>query len=187
MAESERLSGLQSHKDVVDVRPYSNLLRLIRAIIVIGVILILAVLIAWPQLSSIETSPLSAEDVKALKQAETENTLLRPVFNSTDSKGNPMVITADQAKQYRDADNIVILNAPQAQLSTDGGTPVHIQANSGIFDQNTETLELNEDIILDMDQGTITGGKLLIDQQKQTITFQGQTKAVIHNKKTDHP
>jgi hypothetical protein len=183
MVDQDRLSGLQANKGVDDVHPYSKLLRRMRTVIIVGVVVIFTVLIAWPQLSTIETAPLTREDVMALRQAETENTLVNPVFNSTDRQGNPMVITADQAKQFRDLDHIVILSAPQATFSNYTNTPMSIKAKDGVYDQNADTLELNSDIVLEMDQGTIKGEKLLINQQKQTITFQGRTKAVIHNKK----
>lgn len=204
-----RLSNLD-HKNVSgDVRIYSNFVKSLRIILPLMCIIIVGVLLLWPQLSKIKTEPLDASDLKALKQAKTANTLSKPIFNTLDEKGNLVEISADNAKQKKDGTNNIILNKPSAKMN-DNGDVLQFDATQGTYNQETKililqngvrlqdsnnniletnhlTADVNKNIAtsdspakLITDQGVIEGQSVVIDQQNQTTIFKGPAKAVIN-------
>ncbi len=205
----DRLSGLDFKNDDVNIQPYSRFIKSLQLILPLGILLIIGVLILWPQLSKIETEPLSPQDVKALRQAESQNTLLRPVFNTLDSKGNPVTISADNAVQKRDQDDFVILEKPSASMN-DNSRILQFNADNGEYNQTTKILTLSnnvtiqdsdnnvlevEDITADIQKniaysdspaklttnhGTIEGQSVILDQENQITIFKGPAKAVIN-------
>ncbi len=163
----------------------------------------------WPQLSKIQTEPLNENDLKALKKAQSENNLSRPVFNTTDEKGNLVEISADNARQKKDGTGQIMLDSPSARLD-DNGNVLEFGATQGVYNQETKILSLQNGVTLkdsdnnlletdhltaDMqnniatsktpaklttNQGVIEGQSVVIDQQNQTTTFKGPAKAVIN-------
>jgi len=175
----ERLASLENEQVGGDIKPYSNFLRFIRTAIILVVLGVVGFLFLWPRLSQVETQPLTQRDVAALRQAETENTLLNPVFNSRDSRNQPFTVTAAEAIQNRESTHVVALKTPTAKFYDDRNEPISVTATSGTYNQDTRALQLDQNITLSLSQGVITGDQLLINQQSQTITFYGPTKAVI--------
>jgi hypothetical protein len=176
----DRLAFLNTKADIAAKHARSaKYLRIIRYSLIFGILTLLTVLVLWPQLSQIETQPLSRTDLEALKQAETENTLRNPVFNSRDSKGRPFTIIADEALQNREDTHIIYLTNPTAKLSTDRDGVIELKAEAGVLNQSSQILTLQNNVVLAMDIVTIEGSTLILDQNNQTVTFQGPTKAVI--------
>ena len=209
MSDQDRLSGLDFKNDAGDVKTYSRFIKSIQYILPIGILTIIGVLVLWPQLSKIETSPLTQADLKALKSAETENILLKPTFNTQDEKGNPVEISASNARQAKDEDNVVTLDNPSAKIN-DQGRILEFNAQKGVYNQSTKMLTLENNVMirdsqnniletgnitadinkniatstspakLTTDQGTIEGQSVIIDQENQITTFKGPAKAVIN-------
>jgi len=206
-----RLSDLDNKSsNLHDTRIYSGFIRSLRIVLPLVVIAIIGVLFLWPHLGKIETVPLTAKDVKALKQAETENRLLNPVFTTVTVDGKPVSITATSAKQSKSDDDNIFLSNPLAILSDNGNT-LELKAKNGTYNQNDKILNLSNgveikdsknnvlvtnDITADItaniakskaeatlttDIATITGQSVTIDQLQQKTTFRGPARAVINN------
>lgn len=205
---SNRLSGLENTSQTGDVQSYSKFVKLIKIVLPLSVLVIIGLLIIWPQISDIETAPLSEKDLQALQEARQENLLLNPIFNTLDEKGQPFSITAKEARQQRDDDKIFLTN-PTAEMNDENNT-LYLEANQGEYNQNQKTLILSNGVTLKdrnnsvlttddlttsilngtaqstgpakltTDQGIIEGQSVAIDRQKQTTTFQGPAKAVIN-------
>lgn len=176
---ADRLSGLDNRGGTIDIRPYSKTLKIIRLVLIIGIIGIIALLVIWPRISAVEQRPLTRQDIDALTQAEKVNTLLNPVFNSRDTNNNPFTVIAAEAVQDRDNQDIVVLKNPTATFFDGDTREINLIADQGRLNQSSKLLELDDNITLTMDIGKIQGQKLKIDQQNQTITFYGPTKAVM--------
>tara|TARA_B100001750_G_C15440499_1_gene563287 strand:+ start:260 stop:889 length:630 start_codon:yes stop_codon:yes gene_type:complete len=207
---SDRLSGLETTRTTTpDVQPYSYFIRMIKVVLPLIVFIIIGLLLIWPQISDIETAPLTQQDISALQEAQSENLLLNPVFNTLDDKGKPFSITAHEARQNRDDRDKIVLTAPAAEMNNDDNT-FYLEAENGEYDQMRKTLILNNDVVLKdkknnvlttqdlttsiadgkarsnspakltTTQGSIEGQSVIIDQQNQTTTFQGPAKAVIN-------
>jgi lipopolysaccharide export system protein LptC len=204
-----RLQDLQNNSIALDVRGYTRFIRFLKIALPIGAIAIIGLLLLWPQLSAIQTEPLNERDLKALKQAEKQNTLLRPVFNTVDVNGKPIAIKADSAVQNRNNIDQIILTSPAATMN-DNGSILEFHANDGVYNQSDKILDLANGVVLkdsnnnvlttdsltaDINQGkaisqspatlttkegVIEGQSVIIDQQNQTTIFQGPAKAVIN-------
>ena len=117
---SDRLSGLETTRTTTpDVQPYSYFIRMIKVVLPLIVFIIIGLLLIWPQISDIETAPLTQQDISALQEAQSENLLLNPVFNTLDDKGKPFSITAHEARQNRDDRDKIVLTAPAAEMNND--------------------------------------------------------------------
>lgn len=206
---NNRLSDLQNNNIIADMRGYSRFIRFLKFALPLGAMAIIGLLLLWPQLSAIQTEPLNENDLKALKQAETQNTLLNPVFNTVDDKGKPIAIKADSAVQNRNNKDEITLTGPAATMQ-DNGRTLEFHANEGVYNQSDKILDLTNGVILkDSDNnvlttqsltadiknntaishapatlttkdGVIEGKSVIIDQQNQTTIFQGPAKAVIN-------
>ena len=206
---SERLSGLENTSNTGNVQPYSFFVKLIKFTLPLIVLAIIGILIIWPQISDIETAPLTKEDLTALQEAESENRLLNPVFNTLDSEGKPFAISAQEARQKRDDNKKLYLVSPTAEMDSNDNK-LYLEAAEGEYNQEQKILVLNKGVILKdkknniltteslttsiidgtaesqtpaklkTDQGVIEGQAVIIDHQKQTTTFQGPAKAVIN-------
>jgi len=207
-----RLSDLNAtQSQQANPHPYSRFIKSLRILFPLGVIAIIGVLFLWPQLNHIETAPLTQQDVKALKQAETENRLLKPLFSTLDKNGKPISITAQSARQSKSDENKVFLSQPSAILSSNSDNPLSLSANTGIYDQDEKILTLSDGVEIKDSQNNvlitgdikanikdniaqsvspatfttnkaiITGKYVTIDQSNQKTTFHGPAKAVINN------
>lgn len=208
---ADRLSSLtRKNKPQSDIQRYSRFIRFMKLLLPLMLVGIIGLLIIWPQISQVETVPLNQDDLRALQSAERENRLLRPVFNTLDNQGRPFSITAESARQSREAQETVFLTAPQAEIHDDTESVYSLEAKTGTYDQNAKILILGDGVLLrdtddnvlttdrlitDIPQnraqsegpatlttrmGTIEGQSVIIDHQKQTTVFQGPAKAVIN-------
>jgi LPS export ABC transporter protein LptC len=206
---NNRLQDIENTSVAQNVQPYSNFVRGVRLFLPVGILAIIGVLILWPALQKIQTEPLTEQDLAALKQAETQNKLLSPTFNTQDSKGRLVKIEAKEAVQNKSSGNLIHLKTLNAQMD-EGKNAIQFEANNGIYDQDKKIILLNDDVkihgkndsllttqnlkanidtgvatssspaILEIQQGVIQGQSVIIDQNAQTTTFQGPAKAVIN-------
>lgn len=204
----ERLRGLENEgRKTGNVRMYSAFVKFMQLVLPLAAIAIIMVLMLWPRLSADKIAPLDESDLQALKRAESENRLLSPVFNTQDDAGRPLTITAEQAVQLRaDRDRITLVE-PAAALKAENGT-MQISGETGEYDQSQNTMVLQggvsvtdgENILktetlsadigkgraesaspamLTTKNGTVTGQKVIVEDNGQRTIFKGPAKAVI--------
>jgi LPS export ABC transporter protein LptC len=205
-----RLSSLKVRSNKGNVRTYSRFIRSLKIAFPLIIIALIGLLIIWPQLSNIAEAPLTKDDLTALQEAERENILLNPVFNTLDAKQRPLSISAAEARQNRDEQDKIYMAQPRAAIIEDN-RHLNLSSGHGIYDQANETLilidavkmkdnqgnvlsteKLTTDItnsvtrseseaVLTTPQGTIHGQSVILDHANETTTFQGPAKAVIFN------
>lgn len=210
-----RLQELQHDgKPVNNGRFYSVFIRFMRFFLPLAAIAIIMLLFLWPQISAVRIEPLNENDLQALKQAESENRLLSPVFNTLDDKGRPMVITAEEAIQNRsDQDNINLIE-PSASLRHEDGN-MTITGDTGQYNQTEKTISLQGCVVLSdgaqstletetldaniavgtaeshsparltTKNGIVEGQKVIVEDNGQKTIFQGPAKAVITSVESD--
>lgn len=205
----QRLSGIENTTVTADVAPYSKFIKLLQLILPLSAFAIIGILVLWPQLSRIETAPLSAQDLKALKEAETSNTLLGAHFTTQDDKGRPISIEAKKALQSQSREQEIELLSPKATFQGDDRN-FAIQSDKGLYDQTQKKIFLKNNVIIKDDQnnvletesltaniedgelmthtpsrlttpeGVIEGQGVVIDQNTQKTTFTGPAKAILN-------
>lgn len=131
-------------------KSYSRFIRAMRIFLPLVALGIVGFLMIWPQVNDkFDTMPTEI----ALVQAVGKNELIKPRFESEDSKHQPFTVTADRAVQNESDPDEVLLEQPQADMVLNDGTWIAAQADEGRYRQESEHLVLEGDVKLFHDQG----------------------------------
>lgn len=131
---------------------YSRFVTLMRIALPLTAGAIIALVIAWPQLSHKPKSyPLGIS--KVITQDAGGQQIINPRFSSTDSKQQPFNLTADRATRQKENPNIVDLILPKADLTSQSGSWMALSAKFGLFNRNSEVLKLRDSVNLFHDSG----------------------------------
>ena len=115
-----------------------------------GVLVVLV--IALPQFMGederfrIGTAPIRDAAVEALSMVNAR-------YFGTDKEGQPFSVTAQGVKERPDNDKQVELTGPQADITLKNGDWLSIEATSGLYTRDTETLDLSGNVSLFQDKG----------------------------------
>jgi lipopolysaccharide export system protein LptC len=117
----------------------------------LSVALILLVVI-WPQLTQddgrfrIRVSDISLEQADSLS-------MLNARFEGVDEHDQPFLVTADEATQTAEDDDLVHLELPKGDITLKDGTWLAMTAHEGLYRRDAQMLELNGGVTLFHDQG----------------------------------
>lgn len=158
---------------------YGAFVGVMKVLLPAGAAIFIMLLLAWPELTpdkdglSIDLSVLALDQPEGL-------TMLNARFAGIDSRNQPFLVTADVASQAEEADSIVELELPKADITLEDGTWVALTARDGLYDRDRQTVDLVGDVSFfhdegfelhtetasfDLDDGTATG--------RETVTGQG--------------
>lgn len=135
--------------------------------LLIGVSLALvATLVLWPQFTE-RTNGLPI-DFSTVDLSAPTSTMTNARFVSGGERS--VNVTADKVVQDPDVPTLVHLSALQGDTTTSNGVWMHMSADSGLFDRETDRLALNGDVSLYTDQGNeIHSEQAMIDMQHGEI------------------
>ena len=131
---------------------YSRFVVLMKIGLPVTAATIVALVIAWPQLMQkpkgfrLGVSKVTIHDTGGQQ-------IVNPRFSSTDSNQRPFNLTADSALQQKDDPNLVDLAFPKADLTAKAGTWMALSAETGMFNRQSEVLNLKGAISLFHDSG----------------------------------
>ena len=115
-------------------------------------VVLIAMVIAWPQLneqdgrfriSPVKISPEDAENYR----------MLNARYTGVDDKNRPYAITADSADRKSADSKIIKLNTPKADILLSSQSWIALTAANGIYDQESQILELVGEVNLFHDSG----------------------------------
>jgi lipopolysaccharide export system protein LptC len=116
--------------------------------IAIGLLLLIAI---WPRIQS------AVERLKKIPRIDFSQARdLRMVnvhYSGVDRHDRPFTVTADTARQRPEIDDLVELEAPKADLTTQSGTWIALNAYSGVYQPQAQLLDLFGDVELFQDKG----------------------------------
>jgi lipopolysaccharide export system protein LptC len=131
---------------VVRRRWINAILKRVLPLLAVGLLVLLAI---WPEIMrGADSARVSFRRV--VGTAADGATLIEARYRGTDEAGRPFTITAstvDQGSEQR-----VLLGSPRADLTTDGAW-VLIEARRGVFVQNTNVVDLQDDVTIWHDNG----------------------------------
>jgi lipopolysaccharide export system protein LptC len=111
-----------------------------------------AAIAAWPEISRITDH--SRVAFRRALQLEVDSGLMRsPRYHGVDQRGRPYTITATTANQT--SPERVALVDPKADLTTEAGSWVMVQAQEGVFIQHQSLLDLSKEVTLYREDGTM--------------------------------
>jgi lipopolysaccharide export system protein LptC len=125
------------------------LMKLLLPAIAAGLI---GLIVAWPQLrtdnagfrvGSPRVNPGEAEIVR----------MTNARFQGADERGQPYVVTSLSATQPTGSNNVVIMDAPKADITTTDGAWVALTAESGIYYRDQHKVDLSGSVNIFHDQG----------------------------------
>lgn len=134
------------------VRQYTRFVRLMKYLLptlAAGLILLLAL---WSQIRidegrfRIGMTEVAPVEIDRLSMAN-------PRFEGIDDKNRPFTVTAEQAMQVKEDDNLIDLTRPQADMTMEDGTWVALSADGGRYERDNERLALEGGVSLFQDRG----------------------------------
>jgi lipopolysaccharide export system protein LptC len=133
--------------------PYSRLVALLKHLLpAIGAALLLLVA-AWPRLAPLlESVRLGFLGIDLREAGELK--MLNPRYAGTDRLNRPYVVTAAVGRQSPDRDDLMALERPQAVMLVHGGAVVVLTAATGIYQSQSQLLDLFDNVTLMHQNGT---------------------------------
>jgi lipopolysaccharide export system protein LptC len=171
VAVAERRSGLvwrRNRRGAVGIEQYSRFvtrMKLLMPTVAVGLLLMVAV---WPriqtamervavQLPHIDTS--AARDLKMVNMR----------YAGFDKHNRPYTITADVARQHPGKDDMVELEGPKADMTTDNGTWIAVNSYTGLYEPQRQLLDLFGDVEIFQDKGNeFHSDSMHVDMGKST-------------------
>jgi lipopolysaccharide export system protein LptC len=133
-------------------RGYSRFVSLAKRILPAIALVLLLLVAAWPRLQDalerVHFAPLQLD----LREAQ-DVRMVEARYTGLDREHRPFVITATVARQNPGANDIVALEQPKGHLTTAGGGSVQVTARTGIYQPQTQLLDLFGDVRLLQDKG----------------------------------
>ncbi len=154
MDKNNTLNDLnKGNESVVVGRGYSNFVKLMRWGLPLLAIALVFVVVGWPKMEDKLVIVPKEEIVQKPQNEIGENELLNPKFETTDSNQNPVSVTALRALQNQENPNLVKLDQPNADLKMRNGKQVLVSALNGTYEQETEKLYLNNNVVIKHESG----------------------------------
>lgn len=122
-------------------RKYSSFVKSLRLILPLVALIMTVVVLTWDEAGS-RFAPVKKEEVIETPQ-NIQNELLKPVFNSVDSKNQPYTVTADSATQNRSNPDLIDLDKPVASFLMNTGEKINGNAAHGLYEQKAQKLNLD--------------------------------------------
>ena len=123
-----------------------------RVLPAIGLSLLLLVAI-WPRLAPLwERMPIGLPAID-LSEAQ-ELRMVNPRYSGIDREGRPFVVTAASGRQIPDRQDLLSLQAPRANIKTQGGTEITVRAISAIYQSQAHLIDLFGDVTVVHQNGT---------------------------------
>ncbi len=125
--------------------------------------IVVCLVVIWPQLQP-RVDRFRMGLAALHDEQDNSPTLINARYEGVDLKGRPFLVTADEVVDLPAESDKVGLQVPQADLTLKEGEWVSLTAESGIYDQKAELLELWENVNLFHDGGhQFTTSKATID------------------------
>lgn len=177
-------------------RRYTLYVNFMRGFLPLIAVIGLAIVIAWPLVNEWKTKELNKYHVDTVTAADLSMTMpaagqpaqlqvTKPEFTGRDNQGRPYVITATRVLQDVQIANpqqgIMHLESPSAKmtLNKDTGEAITLQAEKGVYDPKSQTLTLNDRVVLVHSDGyTMNMSDLYVDLIKGLSSTQQPVSGV---------
>jgi lipopolysaccharide export system protein LptC len=151
LARPPRIARRQGPRFAAD--RYSRRVALLKRVLpAIGVALLLLVA-AWPRLSPLLDSVRLGFAAIDLREAR-ELKMLNPRYAGIDRFNRPYVVTAAVGRQVPNGNDLMSLERPRAEIVAHGGAKVVLTAATGIYQSQTQLLDLFGDVTMTHQNGS---------------------------------
>jgi lipopolysaccharide export system protein LptC len=133
------------------IRHYSRFVAWMKVTLPCAAVALLLLVVVWPRIQS------AVEHLQKMPRIDLSLARdLRMVnlhYSGTDRHDRPYTVTADAARQRPGVDDLVELEVPKADMTTQSGTWLALTAYSGIYRPQSQLLDLFGDVELFQDKG----------------------------------
>ncbi len=144
--------SLRRHLRFGDTRSHSRFVQRSRWILPALAITLLLLVGTWPEIKAIIDHLHFTVPRIDLTQARNLR-MVQPRYSGIDKDNRPYVLTADAATQKSQADDLVSLDLPRADMTTNSGNWVEITGYTGAYQTQPQLLDLYGDVELYQDRG----------------------------------
>jgi lipopolysaccharide export system protein LptC len=127
---------------------FVGLMRLLLPLVALGLVVIV---VAWPDLY--RNNDGFRITFSSIESSDESLTMANARYVGRDANGQPFVVTAATATQDKSDPKQVLLDGLQADLTLTDGTWITLSANTGVYHQGNELLDLFGDINIFSDRG----------------------------------
>jgi len=132
--------------------PYSRFANSMRIALPLVAVVIVILVIAWPQLT--EKPKKFSLSISNVATGETgAQQIINARFTGTDAENRPYSVTADTASQIKNAPDTVDLAFPKAEITLQSGAWLAVSAETGTFNRKMQVLNLQGAVSLFHDMG----------------------------------
>ena len=191
-------------------KKHTGRVRILRRFLPITALLAVLAVLLWSSFETFFEKKIEGIPDKA-RHLVTQNKVLNPRMNSTDSKGNPYKIEAQNATQIENSK--AVLEKPCCEIVGSKGQQIKLKSDTGLLNQEKQTFAYEGNVQLETDdgyvfdtkkakvdlktqsvtgkdpiQGTGPAGNITaqegfyLDKKSQELHFKGPTRLIIHPK-----
>lgn len=145
-------ASLRRHLRFGDTRSHSRFVQRSKWIMPALAVTLLLLVGTWPEITSIIDR--LHFTVPRIDLSEARNLrMVSPRYTGIDRDNRPYVLTAAAATQASQADDIVSLDAPRADMTTNSGNWVEVTGYTGTYQPQPQLLDLYGNVVLYQDRG----------------------------------
>ena len=136
---------------VAVIARYSRFVGLMRLLLPLVALALVVIVVAWPDLY--RSNDGFRITFSSIESSDESLTMANARYVGRDANGQPFVVTAATATQDKTDSKQVLLDGLQADLTLTDGTWITLSANTGVYHQSNELLDLFGDINIFSDRG----------------------------------
>jgi lipopolysaccharide export system protein LptC len=130
---------------------YSRRVAMMRLALPAAGIFLLLLVAVWPRVAPLfDRFRFAAIDLHEARELR----MMNPRYAGSDRSGHPFIITAAIGRQVPGRDDVMALDQPRADLKSHNGANVVVTADSGVYQSNTQFLDLLGHVTLTHENGT---------------------------------
>jgi len=131
---------------------YSRFANSMRIALPLVAVVIVVLVIAWPQLTE-EPNKFSLNIYNVATGETAAQQIINARFTGTDAENRPYSVSADTASQVKNAPDMVDLAFPKAEITLQSGAWLAVSAETGTFNRKMQVLNLQGAVSLFHDMG----------------------------------
>lgn len=133
-------------------RRYSRFVRLMKLILPSVAVVVLGLVMAWPNILS-QAERLSVGLTRLDPGDANPRSLINPRYHGVDTDDQPYTLVAAAAVERADDPGRVDLEQPQGDIQLNEGRWLAVRGNQGVYSRDDRTLDLSGDVMLYRDDG----------------------------------
>ena len=133
-------------------RRYSRFVAFAKRLLPAAAVALLLLVAAWPRFEGtllnlrLQLPRLDLTEARDLQMVAAR-------YSGVDRDNNPFIVTADVARQKPKLDDLVTLERPKGDLTTQGGSWLELSADTGFYQPQPQLLDLFGNVALFQDKG----------------------------------